>query len=332
MAYELIYFNNMSEEQWKYYYDIVHNKSYSSLESLKEKFKTIFNLSYFSRIFFITKDKTLIGCFTFTIGSSTRPDNATLATHDIVISDNALNIFLIDTLAKAMDEYKKKLIFMIHRNPFKELFLEHNIRVLRKVYSQILYFNNKTVLQLKEIYASYEFRNKFHIKFFNTLPDELIGLYCEGFTNIVRNIPGRSEEEGKYTFTPWECRYSETESAKNGWKNIYAMAFKGNQLEGIASLTYGKTTGGVFHFITGILESSRNMGLSKYIKAAIYLQLLKEYPDARNVRTDVYDNNPLILKINEGLGFKIDREQYEFEVSIPDLQRIIRELQAVPAN
>lgn len=334
-VYSFIDINALSEEQWEYYFAHVHSreKAYHDLQALKNRFRSITDISYFSRINFILEDGVIIGSLVFSIGSASRPYDASVYTNCINNPGSRLNLFLLETIAGAMSEYRDTpLRLIIQCKPLTELFLNFSIRISKKVYFYSLKFDEDIRTSLQEIYDSYPHKNLYRLELLNHIPDNLIQEYCNYFTEFVRDIPGRSPDDAKYTFTPKECRRAEEQASKRGWINIYMFVYEtGNPSRpaGIANIVYNKAIDTTYHIITGIKEDHRGKGLSKFMKSGLYLRLLEEYPGAKTVVTDNYDCNTKIRNVNESIGFKVNREQIEFEVSAGDLHKILDEIKSV---
>jgi RimJ/RimL family protein N-acetyltransferase len=329
--YSLADINTLSEQEWEYYYENVHSreKKYTSLEYLKNRLLTIDNISFFSRIYFIKENGIITASLVFSIGSASRPYDASLYTNGIIETSSRLNLFLLETIAGIMSEYGNgTLRLVVQCTPLKDLFLNFSIRVSKKVYLYSLKLDNEVKANLQKVYNAYS-NTGYRLEIYNSLPGGLIETYCRYFSELVREIPGRSDDDAKYTFTPEECRKGEEHANKQGWVNIYMFLYKDSAIAGIANLVYNKGIGTTYHIITGIKEEHRGKGLSKLVKSALYLKLLDEYPEAKTVVTDNYDSNSRIIRVNEGLGFKVNREQIEFESSAGELNKILEDIRSV---
>lgn len=74
---------------------------------------------------------------------------------------------------------------------------------------------------------------------------------------------------------------------------------------------------------TAVLPSHRGQGIGKWIKAAMLERAMREWPNARLVRTGNADSNAPMLAINTSLGFKRSCSESLWEIGIADARRYI---------
>ncbi len=74
---------------------------------------------------------------------------------------------------------------------------------------------------------------------------------------------------------------------------------------------------------TAVIPSHRGHGLGKWVKAAMLERALRDWPNARLVRTGNADSNAPMLAINTRLGFKPAWAESIWEVGIADARRYV---------
>jgi GNAT superfamily N-acetyltransferase len=74
---------------------------------------------------------------------------------------------------------------------------------------------------------------------------------------------------------------------------------------------------------TAVIPAHRGQGIGKWIKAAMLERALRDWPQARLVRTGNADSNAPMLAINTRLGFKPAWAQTIWEVAIADARRYV---------
>ncbi len=72
--------------------------------------------------------------------------------------------------------------------------------------------------------------------------------------------------------------------------------------------------------MTGIFPQYRNLGLGRWLKAAMLNKVLRELPQVKYVRTGNADSNAAMLKINTLLGFKPYLASTLWQVELPKVQ------------
>ena len=81
--------------------------------------------------------------------------------------------------------------------------------------------------------------------------------------------------------------------------------------------------------MTCVLPEYRNHGLGRWIKAAMLLELVRERPAVRQVRTGNATTNAPMLKINHELGFRPRMTRKDWQV---DLEQLSNYLEGRPAS
>ncbi|HEY3248436.1 MAG TPA: N-acetyltransferase, partial [bacterium] len=71
---------------------------------------------------------------------------------------------------------------------------------------------------------------------------------------------------------------------------------------------------------TGVLPQYQNLGLGRWLKAAMLEKILRERPQVRRVRTGNADSNAPMLKINRELGFRPYVSNSIWQVELPQVE------------
>jgi len=105
----------------------------------------------------------------------------------------------------------------------------------------------------------------------------------------------------------------------NGINYFYVLIEKkSNRMIGLTNVSfYTKGSGYARQGISGILPEYRNRGLCKYLKAAMLKKLLKDHPEIlKGIRTAVNNNNYPILKITKLMGFRFTGNSVSYKLGV----------------
>lgn len=98
----------------------------------------------------------------------------------------------------------------------------------------------------------------------------------------------------------------------------YGLWNSSNELFGMSILVHkAKSPTKIYQYMTGVLQPYRKQGLSSWMKANIYNDVLKSYPSVEKITTDCYTVNEGILDLNYKLGFQDNYSVTEMFYSRP---------------
>lgn len=80
----------------------------------------------------------------------------------------------------------------------------------------------------------------------------------------------------------------------------------------------------LYQYGTAVFPEYQNRGLGRWLKAAMLEKVLRDLPQVRYVRTGNADMNAPMLKINQELGFKPYRSNYDWQVETEKVLEYLR--------
>ena len=79
---------------------------------------------------------------------------------------------------------------------------------------------------------------------------------------------------------------------------------------------------------TGVLAEYQNLGLGRWLKAAMLEKILRERPQVKRVRTGNADSNAPMLKINTELGFRPYISHQIWQIELAQVQAYLDSVRA----
>jgi hypothetical protein len=140
----------------------------------------------------------------------------------------------------------------------------------------------------------------------NPIPEELLQPICD-LMFVMNTAPREDYVEDEETVTPEMWRDIEQKMAARSEEILtYVARHKPTgALAGYTNVAYKHLQPDlVEQWDTGVDPAHRNLGLGRWVKAAMALKLRDEYPGVRRIDTENAGSNAPMLNINIEMGFK----------------------------
>lgn len=166
------------------------------------------------------------------------------------------------------------------------------------------------------------------------VPEEHIEAYLQVVEAMNRAPRGDLRVED-WHWTPEQFRqWQQAEKAKGGerWTMIAVEKATG-AFAGFTEVSWHPNRPDLLgQGATAVLEPYQNLGLGRWLKAAMLEKVLRERPQVKRIRTgNAFVNEPM-LKINRELGFKPYRSRYFWQIEVAQVKMYLAAGSSAPAQ
>lgn len=156
------------------------------------------------------------------------------------------------------------------------------------------------------------------LEFFTRIPDELIESFAKVYTETINQVPRGEMDFGDIEYTPEKLREEEDKYVKMNYTKLTGVTIEPTgMISGLTQLGYNPATKiKLSQGLTSVEENNRGRGLGKWLKAATLLKAKELYPDFEYIVTDNATTNAAMRHINELMGFKQHRMNYNLQIPI----------------
>ncbi len=146
---------------------------------------------------------------------------------------------------------------------------------------------------------------QYQLKLYEYLPDELIEEYASVFTELLHDMPAQSEL-GSATVTPEQVKTrQETSRPYNRCAYRYLLFNEAGKIIAKTNVAINKNhPQNMYQFMTGVLKDYRGLGLSKWLKGAMFLRLVKDFPSLEKIMTETHPTNAGSKEVSRQMGYQ----------------------------
>ena len=158
------------------------------------------------------------------------------------------------------------------------------------------------------------------IAFYDEIPDDLLEEYAAMFTQMHEDMPANSFiDDMTVTAASIKARQEIFKQINYSIYN-YLIFNEANQIIAKTHVSLKRKLPQVmYQHMTGVKESYRGRGLSKWLKAAMYKKLIKDFPELEKITTDTHPENHPSRELSKQMGYKRIGTAKEFLIERADI-------------
>ena len=148
---------------------------------------------------------------------------------------------------------------------------------------------------------------------------------AELFNMFFREMPSEGEDGGSYEI---DAAYLERSAASrkktDGEMYVTGLIDESDEIVAYScSFFDGKDPRTAYQAMTGVHGDYRGRGLSKWLKAALFLNIGRDFPANEEMITDMRAANAPIQAVNAAMGYRLESEGGEYKVSLRHLRKFL---------
>jgi len=163
------------------------------------------------------------------------------------------------------------------------------------------------------------------MRFFPETPEVYYEQFARVLSQCLNDMPEERDSRVKFNVNVEELKQQVIWRRQNNIPSYKYIIF--NQWEEIVGLTLAelrvKYPKEASQAMTGVVEQYRGRGLAKWLKAAMYFKLGEDFPENKKIITMMRAVNEPIQHINMQMGYVLEREGMELEISKEKLARFL---------
>jgi RimJ/RimL family protein N-acetyltransferase len=184
----------------------------------------------------------------------------------------------------------------------------------------------KRTLMDSWIHEGKERNGNLRLRFFDSIPEKHLEEYCVLFTRLLQEMP-RGSAAWLPVIKPERIRKQQRMNRKSDSVSYTCILFDGKG--GIVGHTNvfirRKKPNIAFQFMTGVSKEYRGRGLGRWMKAAMFRRLVKDFPQLEEIRTDTNPQNRWMIAINDQMGYRYSHSLKEFKIREKGLRAVLNE-------
>jgi RimJ/RimL family protein N-acetyltransferase len=188
--------------------------------------------------------------------------------------------------------------------------------------------NVKRTLMDSWIHETSRENRDLRLRFFDSIPEKYLDEYCSTFTRFLKDMPRGSAAWLPVVRPERISKQQRLNKKRESAVYCYLLFDRNGGIVGHTNVFIRRRRPQIAHqFMTGVLKEYRGRGLGRWIKAAMFKKLVKDFPRLKEMRTDTNPQNRWMIAINDEMGYRYSYSITEFKIWEKGLRAVL-EMQA----
>lgn len=153
------------------------------------------------------------------------------------------------------------------------------------------------------------------LRCFDAIPERFLEEYCSSFAQLLKDMPHGSAA-WLPVITPERTRAQQRMNKRRHCVVYSYLLFgRNDRIVGHTNVFINRKKPQIaFQFMTGVRKEYRGSGLARWMKAAMFRKLIRDFSGLNEIRTDCGWKHSGMISINEQMGYRYSHMLTEFKI------------------
>jgi len=164
----------------------------------------------------------------------------------------------------------------------------------------------------------------FELRHYEDIPDDLLEEYCTIFLELLDDMPDESKISDYSNINPQKIKEGQIQNRKENDCSYRYLVFDDSKLIAKTNVALNKKNPQrMYQYMTGVLKPYRKQGMGKWLKAAMFIKLTKDFPDLEIINTEIHINNIASKKLSMKMGYEKTGSKKEYLISKKSIENVL---------
>lgn len=207
---------------------------------------------------------------------------------------------------------------------FKDMGIESSGNIFKSKLSK----NKMDLNYWKDLVEENEYANKMKLLFCREIPEESYDIYVDFLNEVIIDKELYNPDNPEPTKATREAIIRKNKAIREDKAPFYIyLMYDATGIAAVCSVWVETNPDGQIILnhnggLTAVSRRHRGKNLALYLKAKMYLKVLEDFSNIEYALTDTFPWNKYMYRLNDKLGFRPYREEYNFEFTLDFLKKL----------